>query len=144
MKKNVVVLLLSLLIVFLFTYTFYLQTQENYKDIKTVFSASKGGGDKPSNDSGLHYSSDNYNVEYHGTISDIATQDGDSGIAWVADACGNKIGLPKLKGQEYITYYNPGSYKYGASTYVPNYEDSIYLSKQYRNPSHTDEKNRNQ
>ena len=118
--------------------------QENYKDINTVFSASKGGGGKPSNDSDLHYSSDNYNVEYHGTISDIATQDGDSGIAWVVDAYGNKIGLPKLKGQEYITYYNPGSYKYGASTYVPNYEDSIYLSKQYRNPSHTDEKNRNQ
>ena len=139
MKQNVIVLLLffliAFLVVFLFTYTFYLPMQENYKDINTVFSASKGGG-KPSNDDGLHYSSDNYNVEYHDAVSDIATQtgmyDSDSGIAWVADACGNKIGIPKLKGQEYITYYDPGTYTYGASTYVPNYEDSIYLSKQYR------------
>lgn len=139
MKQNVLVLLLSLLIVFLvvflFTYTFYLPMQENYKDIKTIFSASKGGG-KPPNDDGIRYSSDNYNVEYHDAISDIVGQDGDSGIAWVADACGNKIGLPQLKGQEYITYYDPGSYKYGASNYVPTYEDSIYLSKQYRNRAH--------
>jgi hypothetical protein len=143
MKQNVVVVLLSLLIVFLFIYSFYLPMQENYKDIKTVFAASMSGINT-ANDNGLRYSSDNYNVEYHDAISDIAGQDGDSGIAWVADACGNKIGLPQLKGQEYITYYNPGSYKYGASNYVPTYEDSIYLSKQYRNPSHTDEKNRNQ
>jgi len=139
MKKNVVVVLLFLfiafLVVFLFTYIFYLPMQENYKDINTVFSASKGGG-KPSNDDGLRYSSDNYNVEYHDAVSDIATPDANSGIAWVADVYGNKIGIPQLKGQEYITYYDPGSYKYGASTYVPNYEDSIYLSKQYRNSSH--------
>jgi hypothetical protein len=135
MKQNVIILLLFLLIaflvVFLFIYSFYLPMQENYKDIKTVFSASKERG-KPSNDDGLRYSSDNYNVEYHDAVSDIATQDADSGIAWVADAYGNKIGIPKLKGQEYITYYDPGTYTYGASIYVPNYEDSIYLSKQYR------------
>jgi len=27
------------------------------------------------------------------------------------------------------TYYEPGTYKFGASTYVPSYEDSVYLSK---------------
>jgi hypothetical protein len=28
-----------------------------------------------------------------------------------------------------ITYYRPGSYPLGTANYVPNYEDSIYLSK---------------
>jgi len=27
------------------------------------------------------------------------------------------------------TYYEPGTYKFGSSTYVPSYEDSVYLSK---------------
>jgi hypothetical protein len=76
-------------------------------------------------------------VEYHDDVSAIAAQtgiyNGDSGIAWVSDATGKKIGLPKLKGQENITYHPPGYYKYGASNYVPSYEDSIYLSKTYRN-----------
>lgn len=134
MKQNVIVALLSLLIVFLivflFSYTFHLPSQENYKDIKTVFAASKGGG-KPSTDYAVRYNSNNYNVEYHDAISDM--QDIDSEITWVADADGNKIGLPKLKGKEHITYYDPGTYTYGASAYVPNYEDSIYLSKTFRN-----------
>jgi len=31
-----------------------------------------------------------------------------------------------------IIYYVPGSYKYGASNYVPNYEDSVYMSRTTR------------
>lgn len=31
-----------------------------------------------------------------------------------------------------VIYYIPGSYKYGASTYVPNYEDSVYMSRTTR------------
>lgn len=27
------------------------------------------------------------------------------------------------------TYYEPGTYKFGSATYVPSYEDSVYLSK---------------
>ena len=44
------------------------------------------------------------------------------------DACGNKILSPKNIEGPHI-YYEPGSFKFGASTYVPNYADSIYLSK---------------
>ena len=29
-------------------------------------------------------------------------------------------------------YYEPGTFKYGGSTYVPNYEDTVYLSKTTR------------
>jgi hypothetical protein len=31
-----------------------------------------------------------------------------------------------------ILYYIPGAYKFGASNYVPNYEDSVFLSRTTR------------
>ena len=36
--------------------------------------------------------------------------------------------LPKTNSQGSVTYYQPGEFPFGASTYVPNYEDSVYLS----------------
>lgn len=33
-----------------------------------------------------------------------------------------------------VLYYVPGVYKYGSSNYVPNYEDSVYLSRTTRLP----------
>lgn len=89
-----------------------------------------------SDNSITHYNTNNYNVEYHDSIATIAEQNdlnnGDSGIAWVKDSSGKKVALPVIKGVEYTTYYKPGYYKYGGDTYVPSYEDSIYLSKSYR------------
>jgi hypothetical protein len=53
-----------------------------------------------------------------------------TGIAFVADKDGKMVPLKPqgvLNGSP--TYYEPGTYKFGASTYVPSYEDSVYLSK---------------
>ena len=53
-----------------------------------------------------------------------------TGVAFVADKDGKMVALTPqgvLNGSP--TYYEPGTYKFGASTYVPSYEDSIYLSK---------------
>ena len=36
-----------------------------------------------------------------------------------------------------VLYYVPGAYKYGSSNYVPNYEDSVYLSRTTRLPQST-------
>lgn len=58
--------------------------------------------------SSIQYNSDNYNLQYHDDIS----------------LNSDLIGL-----KENTIYYKPGAFKYGGSTYVPNYEDSIYLSK---------------
>lgn len=33
-----------------------------------------------------------------------------------------------------VLYYVPGAYKFGSSNYVPNYEDSVYLSRTTRMP----------
>lgn len=51
-------------------------------------------------------------------------------IAIVQDESGKLVGLESsgtLGGSP--TYYTPGSYKFGASTYVPSYQDSVLLSK---------------
>ena len=59
-----------------------------------------------------------------------------SGTAWVKDKDGNMVALTSSDAEtaadklaDNINYYEPGTYKYGSSTYVPSYEDSIYLSK---------------
>lgn len=33
------------------------------------------------------------------------------------------------------TYYRPGTYRYGSASYIPTYEDSIFLSKSFNNYS---------
>ena len=79
------------------------------------------------------YNSDNYNLSYHDSEETIKYQSGlygsDFGTTMVLDSCGNKILIPYSEMQGYPIYYKPGTYKYGASTYIPNYEDSVFLSK---------------
>ena len=47
----------------------------------------------------------------------------------VLDDSGNsvKVSIPKYLGT--YTYYTPGTYKYSTGSFVPSYEDSIYLSR---------------
>jgi hypothetical protein len=76
-------------------------------------------------------------VQYHDSVDTINGQKDAYGlspnVSFVYDKSGNKVAFdidkdnPILQGN--ITYYQPGTYKYGASTYVPNYEDSVYLSR---------------
>jgi len=73
-------------------------------------------------------------VEYHDDVNTIKSKEQDkyglkSNYVKVKDQTGNTIimTVPEIQGS--ITYYQPGSYRFGASSYVPNYEDSVYLSK---------------
>jgi len=79
------------------------------------------------------YNSGNYDLLYHDSPESIKSQSGvygtDFGTTMVVDSCGNKILIPYNESQGYSIYYEPGSYKYGASTYIPTYEDSVYFSK---------------
>ena len=70
------------------------------------------------------------NVQYHISDTDLMKQNDLSfGQTWVFDKSGNKVAFPSTKVQGNIVYYTPGSYPFGTSTYVPNYEDTIQLSK---------------
>lgn len=58
------------------------------------------------------------------TASDAA------GVAFVAGPDGKMVALkPTGDLGAGSTYYEPGTYKFGSATYVPSYEDSVYLSK---------------
>ena len=76
--------------------------------------------------------SGNYSVQFHDSLDDIKSQNKGSDLSFgevrVRNQNGDIIILPKIHTQELTTYYTPGEFKYGASTYVPNYEDSVYLS----------------
>ena len=80
------------------------------------------------------YNLDVPNVQYHQSAEDLVkanySEGGDVsfGSTWVLDPSGNKVAIPYTAVQGDITYYSPGAYLFGASTYVPTYEDSVYLS----------------
>ena len=93
--------------------------------------------------------SDSYNTVFHDSPEDIQEQLNvyipPLQNVPVTDNNGNsiKVSIPKYLGA--YTYYTPGSYKYSASSFVPSYEDSVYLSRsigvvpklnrEYYNPS---------
>lgn len=80
----------------------------------------------------LSYNINKYDIEYHDSPEEIEKDEGYGlGLqtAWVFDPKKQKAVLmqvPKMK--TLPTYEIPGYYKYGYSTYVPNYTDSILLS----------------
>ena len=54
------------------------------------------------------------------------------GKYWMFDEEGKLIEVNTEMNKSPILYYIPGAYKFGASNYVPNYEDSVYLSRTTR------------
>jgi len=75
----------------------------------------------------------NYNVEFHDSIDTIEKQNDQYDVSFgevrVLDQDGNVVILPYNNAKANITYYQPGSFPFGASTYIPKYEDSVYLSR---------------
>lgn len=84
----------------------------------------------------LKYDPTNLETDYIDESKLNINKDDAAGTAWVKDKDGNMIALTASDAEtaadklaNNINYYEPGTYKYGSSTYVPSYEDSIYLSK---------------
>jgi hypothetical protein len=98
------------------------------KKIAEILSGSKGEsiayGINSVNSSDIKYDFNNYGTQYHETPEQLALNDKNYAI----DASGNLYGQSGTDPQESTLYYEPGSYLFGASTYVPSYQDSIYLS----------------
>jgi hypothetical protein len=55
---------------------------------------------------------------------------------YALDTCGNPVLITKTMSQASSTYNVPGTYVYGPQSYVPNYEDSVFLSKTTKQPSY--------
>jgi len=88
---------------------------------------------KESSDDKNKYNSDNVNLQYHETEAQVSAEsdnkDLQDGTVYVNDQNGNLVAIPRSNVQNNVTYYQPDSYRFGASTYVPTYEDSVYLSR---------------
>ncbi len=56
--------------------------------------------------------------------------DAQNGVHYQYDSTGKLVEV-QYKDSNFapVLYYIPGAYKFGASNYVPNYEDSVYLSR---------------
>ena len=76
------------------------------------------------------YDTNNYDVTYHEDVSNLMQTDNQSPSngTWV-NQNGKAVYIPWQVQPKYVTYYTSGAYPYGASTYVPTYEESVYLSK---------------
>lgn len=75
-----------------------------------------------------------YDVEYHETADKLLQQsylvnDLSFGAITVLSPSGEYIVIPRSNIEGDITYLKPGSFKYQPSNYVPNYEDSVFLSR---------------
>jgi len=79
------------------------------------------------------YDTNNYSVQYHtDPTSDSNMSDKSSagpGKMWVLDKSGNLVAIPYSDASNSTLYYEPGSFRFTSSNYVPNYEETVYLSK---------------
>jgi hypothetical protein len=77
--------------------------------------------------------SQSINTQYHlneqQILENAAVTDVTFGNTLIYDNTGNVISYPSSSVQGSITYYTPGSYPFGTSNYVPNYENTTYLSQ---------------
>lgn len=84
------------------------------------------------------YDTNNYNIEYHtepsgGIMKDESTAG--KGKMWILDKSNNIVAVPYSDVSSNMLYYEPGSFRFGSSNYVPNYEETVYLSKLTNIPS---------
>lgn len=94
---------------------------------------SNNKGAKYGKDSQYHYAKDNIDLNYHSSVEEInASTDAYglvSGTAYVYDKDGKQATMSPIGDITNPTYFVPGAYKYGSSSYVPTYEDTVYLSQ---------------
>lgn len=111
------------------------EKNEGYTNRKTEYAKSESeidiSNNQMSSESRYNYDTNNYDVQYHDTISDINIQSGvyNYNKMIVRDTNGNLVSIPFDVSSTQPTYYKPGSFIYSSSSYVPNYEDSVYLSR---------------
>jgi len=107
MNKYVIILLSIIVVLSLSIGLWINASKETYVTIS-------GNVDGNSNASAIRYDPNNYDTVFHPEFP------------------GQTTTLPADKNSKLpsdIVYYQPGSYRYGASSYVPYYEDSVFLSR---------------
>lgn len=122
MHRKIVVVLLSIIIITL-SLGIALNTQREYMTT---------GPDSTKKEK-TKYDSNNYDVKYHPDAKEMDKQGSFYDVKMksikVKDPNGKSVSVPYNVVQGNVTYYQPGTYKYGPTSYVPYYEDSVLLSR---------------
>lgn len=111
-------------------------TEEDYKKNIDKFDLTPDMYSKASSKDELNeltsYDSNNYDIEYHDNEKDLEKEQGfgldiQEIVVYDSDTKQlNKLSVPST--QTLPIYNEPGHFKYGSSSYVPSYSDSILLS----------------
>ena len=111
-------------------------TENDYKQNIDKFELAPDMYSKVSNKDELNelttYDSNNYDIEYHDNEKDLEKEQGfgldiQEIVVYDSDTKQlNKLSLPST--QTLPIYNEPGHFKYGSTSYVPSYSDSILLS----------------
>jgi hypothetical protein len=72
------------------------------------------------------YDSNNYDVQYHSTVEEI--QENSNPGSYLIGRDGKLQYIPWTNMSTQVNYYEPGTFKYGSESWIPNYEESIILS----------------
>jgi hypothetical protein len=84
------------------------------------------------------YNATSVETVYHPDVPDTKTEqinNDELGKYYTFDSAGNLTREENTDASfSPVLYYVPGAYKFGSSNYVPNYEDSVYLSRTTRLP----------
>ena len=73
--------------------------------------------------------SNNYNIQYHLSEDEIREQYKHKlNVLYVRDSSGKYVGVNMEKTQNFPTFYEPGTFQYSSTAYIPSYEDAVQLS----------------
>ena len=84
------------------------------------------------------YNGQNLDINYHSDPTQDRNADNipsSAGKMWVRSADGSLKQVPFKDVSNNTSYYEPGTYPFGPSSYVPVYEESVYLSKLTNQPT---------
>lgn len=87
--------------------------------------------------SNSNYTSDNVDITYHADPTATDNPDESSagpGKMWVK-VDGELVAVPYSDVSNTTLYYEPGTYRFNSASYVPNYEESVFLSKLTNEPT---------
>lgn len=90
-----------------------------------------------SSTSNSNYNSDNYDMTYHADPTKQTQQDSSTagvGKMWI-DISGSLVAVPYSDISNTTLYHSSGSYTFNPPAYVPNYEESVFLSKLTNEPT---------
>jgi hypothetical protein len=146
-NKNIVLIILSMIFLLLLFIIYRISTsveeglsrsRSNSKKISSPRSATlslESSNIQKLEDSKTTYNKDNLDVTYHDSIDNIiATVNGPTLQNYdktIINQDGETVNITLSETLGNVLYSEPGTYKYGLQSYVPSYEDSIFLSKTY-------------